>query len=56
MYKNVAQYGSVQRDSTQVEYEHEKVNEEENIEKEEVRQLYPKQPSQKATNDHCCKR
>ena len=42
-YKHVAPYGAVQRNSTPAEYEHEKVDEEEDIEKEEV---CP--PSQKA--------
>ena len=41
-YKNVAPYSVVQRNSTPVEYEHGKVDEEEDIEKEEVRP-----PSQK---------
>ena len=44
-YKNVAPYGGVQRHSTSVEYEHGNVDEEEDIEKEEVRRPSPKQPS-----------
>ena len=44
----MAPYGAVQRHSTPVEYVHEKVDEEEDIEKEEVCPPYPKQPSQKA--------
>ena len=47
-YKNVVPYGSVQRHSTPVEYEHKKVDEGEDIEKEKVRPPSPKQPSQKA--------
>ena len=47
-YKNVAPYGAVQRHSTPVKYEHEKVDEDENIETEEVRPPSPKQPSHKA--------
>ena len=47
-YKNVATYGAVQRHSTFVEYEHDKVDEAEDIEKEEVRPPSPKQPSHKA--------
>ena len=47
-YKNVAPYGAVQRHSKPVEYEHDKVDETEDIEKEKVRPPSPKQPSQKA--------
>ena len=47
-YKNVAPYSALQRHSTPLHYEHEKLNEEEDIEKEEVRPPSPKQPSQKA--------
>ena len=46
-YKNVAPYGAVQSHSTPVKYEHEKVNEEENSDKEKVRPPSPKQPSHK---------
>ena len=45
-YKNVAPYGAVQRHSTRVEYDHDKVDEAEGIEKEEVCPQSPKQPSQ----------
>ena len=46
-YKTVAPYGAMQRHSTPVEYEHDKMDEED-IEKEEVRLPSPKQPSQNA--------
>ena len=47
-YKNVGPYGALQRHSTPVKYEHEKVNEEKDIEKDKVRPPSSKQPSQKA--------
>ena len=47
-FKNVAPYGAVKRHSTPCEYEHGKVDEEEDIEKEEVRPQSPKQPSKKS--------
>ena len=47
-YKIVAPYGAVQRHSTPVKYEHEKLGDDEDIEKEEVRPPSPKQPSKKS--------
>ena len=47
-YKNVAPYSAVQRYSTPVKYEHDKLDEEEDLEKEEVSLPSPKQSSQKA--------
>ena len=46
-YVNLAPYGAVLRHLTPVKYEDGKVDKEENIEKEEIRPLSPKQPSQK---------
>ena len=44
----MAPYGAVQRHSTPAKYEHEKLGDDEDIEKEEVRPPSPKQPSQKS--------
>ena len=47
-YKNVTPYSAVQRHSTPVKYEHEKLDKEEDIEKEKVCLPSPEQPSKNA--------
>ena len=44
----MAPYGAVQRHSTAAKYEHNKLGDDEDIEKEKVRPPSPKQPSQKS--------
>ena len=55
-YKNVPPYGSVQRHSKSVEYEHKKLDEAEDMEKEKVRPPSPKQPSQNPKAKSSCKK